>query len=1050
MNGPTPQLRISAWAIRNPIPVTLLFIAGVIAGLFSYMALPIKQYPNIEFPAVLVQVTRSGAAPAEMENQVTRVVENSLTGLSNVENIDSTVSQGASITIIQFQLGQDVQKVTEDVRSKIDQIRNDLPREIDPPVVQRLEVDSQPIITYAISSPNMSEADLSWFVDNTVARTLQAQPGVAQIDRIGGVDREINVLIDPVRLAAQGLTAVQVNDALAQMNVDSPGGTATIGGSEQTVRVLGAATSVDAIRNLSIATPDGRFVRLSDVADVGDGSSEVRTYSLLDGRPVVGFEVSKTKTSSEVDVENEVDATITKIEHGNPGLTIHKIVSRVDSTRASFSATEHTMLEGMALASLVVWLFLRDWRATAVTAIAMPVSLIPTFAFMSLVGFSLNVVTLLGLTLVIGILVDDAIVEIENIEKRVFTGMRPYQAAMEGADQIGLAVVACTFAIVAVFMPVAFMPGIPGQFFREFGLTVSVAVLFSLVVARLLTPLMAAYLLKPKPAHERAPLPKFYRLSLAWALDHPVSSAAIGAVFFLASMSLFWPVKKGLQPEGNPNYYYINVQGPPGATLDDMRVVTNNLQKLLMAQPETAHVYTQMGGSNVSSGPGGGISGSAGTNQGAVAAILKPDRKAKVEQIRDRLRAQLRLIPDARLTFDTSGFGVADVQVILTSETGENLDQAALELQRQMRGVPGLSDPRPDTPPPGPELVVRPKTDEAARLGVSAQTIAAAARVATVGDIDANVSKLDEGERRIPIRVRLPQRDRTDLSVIKNLRLPTASSGVTTLDSVADVYFQAGPAVINRVDRKRNLTIIADTTGGLQTTDAQAKVDKLPIMKHFPPGVGKAEQGQEEASRQLFTGFIVAILSGVGLVYGVMVLLFRSFFKPVIILAALPTAVGGALLALLVTDLALSIPSLIGFLMLMGLAAKNSILLVEYAIEREREGMPQRAALLEACRERARPIVMTTVAMMAGMLPTALTLGKGSEFRQPMAVAVIGGLITSTVLSLVLVPVAYEIIDWFERLLAPLFGRLITPRDAPAPAPAPAPAARKGAIKAAE
>ncbi|MGH7023816.1 MAG: efflux RND transporter permease subunit, partial [Caulobacteraceae bacterium] len=887
------QLRISAWAIRNPTPVAVLFIAAIIAGLISYFSLPIKQYPNIEFPAVMIQVTRSGAAPAEMENQVTRLVENSLTGLSNVESIDSTVSQGSSITIVQFHLGQDVQKVTEDVRSKIDQIRNTLPREINPPVIQRLEVDSEPIITYAVSDPGMSEASLSWLVDNSISRTLQTQPGVAQIYRIGGVDREINVLVDPDKLAAQGLTASQISAALAQMNVDSPGGTSTIGGREQTVRILGAATSVDAIRNLSIPTPGGRFVRLSDVADIGDGTAERRTYSLFDGKPVVGFEVSKTKTSSEVTVEDEVDRTITKIEHDHPGLVVHKIVSRVDSTRAGFSATVHTLLEGMALAALVVWLFLRDWRATAITAVAMPVSLIPTFVFMNLVGFSLNVVTLLGLTLVIGILVDDAIVEIENIEKRVFVGMRPYQAAMEGADQIGLAVVACTFAIVAVFFPVAFMPGIPGQFFKEFGLTVSVAVLFSLVVARLLTPLLAAYLLKPKPPRVRAPLPRFYSGPLGWALDHRWLSALIGLIIFAASMALFIPLKKGIQPEGDPNYYYINVQGPPGATLDDMRTVTNKLQKLLLAQPETAHVYTQMGGQNVSSGPGGGISGSAGPNQGAVAAILKPDRKAKVAQIRDRIRDQLRLIPDARLTFDTSGFGVADVQVILTSETGKNLDAAALELEREMRTVPGISDPRSDTPPPGPELVVRPKTDEAARLGVSAETIADAARIATVGDIDANVSKLDEGERRIPVRVRLPEADRTNLSVIKNMRLPTAAGGVTTLDSVADVYFQAGPSVIDRVGRKRNLTVVADTTGGLQVGDATARISKLPIMKHLPPGVGKAEEGQEEAYTQLAIGFVTALGAAIGLVYAVMVLLLRSFFKPVIILMALPTAVGG-------------------------------------------------------------------------------------------------------------------------------------------------------------
>jgi len=1024
------RFAVSAWAIRNPIPVAVLFISAVLAGLIAYSGLPIKNFPNIEFPAVLVQVTRNGAAPAEMESQITRPVENALAGLSNVDSIESSVTQGSSSTLIQFQLGQDLQKATDDVRSKVDQIRNSLPRDIDPPLTQRLEVGEQPIVTYAVSDPGMSETALSWFIDNTISRKLQASPGVARIDRLGGVDREINVLIDPDRLAAHGVTASQVNDALSLVNVDVPGGRTNIGGREQTLRVLGAATNIDQIRDLSIPTGAGGFVRLSDVADVGDGAAEVRTFALLNGRPVVGFEVSKTKNSSEVSTEDGVDATIKQLERDHRGLTIQKIVSAVDRTRASFSATLHTLLEGMALAALVVWLFLRDWRATAVTAVAMPASLIPTFAFMSAVGFSLNTVTLLGLTLVIGILVDDAIVEIENIEKRVFAGKRPYDAAIEGADQIGLAVVACTFAIVAVFLPVAFMPGIPGQFFREFGITVSVAVLFSLVVARLLTPLMAAYFLKPKPARVRRPLPAAYTRTLGWALDHRIVSAIIGTIIFFASMSLMLPLKKGVQPEGNSNYYYVNVQGPPGATLDDMKAVVGKVDALLARQPETKDVFAQVGGGDISSGPGS-FSSSAGVNQGAVVAVLKPKRDDKVSAIRDRLRPLLRQIPDARLSFDTSGFGAADVQVILTSETGVGLEAASLELQREIRTVPGLADPRPATPPSGAELVIRPKPEEAARLGVSATTIASAARVATVGDIDANVPKLDEGERRIPIRVRLPESDRTNLSVIKNLRLPTAAGGATTLDSVADVFFQAGAAQIDRVNREREITTIADTTGGLQVGDATTKVDKLPIMHNLPPGVGRFAQGQEQAYAQLFIGFAIAILSAVGLVYAVMVLLFRSFFKPFVILSALPTAIGGALLALLATDQALNIPSLIGFLMLMGLAAKNSILLVEYAIEREREGVSQRDALIEACRERARPIVMTSLAMMAGMLPTALTLGRGSEFRQPMAVAVIGGLITSTILSLVLVPVVYEFIDDFERWLSPYLGRLVTPPRVP-------------------
>ncbi len=1031
------QLRISSWAIRNPTPVVLMFVVAVIAGVLSYLALPVKNYPNIEFPAVFITVTRSGAAPAEMESQVTRPIENALASLTNVESINSTITQGVSSTSIQFELGQDLQKATDDVRSKVDQTRNILPREIDPPVVQRSDFDAQPLVTYAVSAPAMSEADLSWFIDDSLSRTLQAQPGVGKIYRVGGVDREINVLIDPDRLAANGLTASQVNVALSQAEVDAPGGSVTIGGREQTVRILGSVANVDAIRNLSIAAGGGRFVKLGDVADVGDGAAELRTLALLSvragdrkGHPVVGFQITKVKNASEITVENGVDAAIKDIEKANPGVTINKIASRVESTRKSFTATWHTLLEGMALAALVVWLFLRDWRATAVTAVAMPASLIPVFVFMELIGFSLNIVTLLGLTLVIGILVDDAIVEIENIEKRVYTGMRPYQAAMEGADQIGLAVVATTFAIVAVFFPVGLMAGITGQFFREFGITVSVAVLISLVVARLLTPLLAAYFLKPKAARERKPLPHYYTRSLAWALDHMWVALGIGTLFFIGSMLLAIPIKKGVQPEGNPNYMDINIEGPPGATLADMRIVVGRLEKLLMAQPETAQVFTSVGGGGAYGGPGS-FSSSAGVNRGSVVVVLNADRKAKIGEIRDRLRPLLREIPDTRLSFDTSDFGAADVQVILGSESGDGLESATLALQRQMRGVPGLADPRPVTPLSSAELVVRPRPEEAARLGVSAVAIAEAARVATSGDIDANVAKLDQGERRIPVRVRLPLTDRTDLSVIKNLRLPTVSGGVTTLDSVADVYFQAGPAQIDRAARKRILTTIADTTGDTQVGDAQAKVNALPIMKHLPLGVAKIDQGQEKVYAQMFSGFGLAILSGIGLVYAVMVLLFRSFFKPFVILSALPTAIGGAFFFLLIFDLSLSIPSLIGFLMLMGLAAKNSILLVEYAIERQREGMGRRDALIEACRERARPIVMTSLAMGAGMLPTALALGQGSEFRQPMAVAVIGGLITSTTLSLLLVPVVYEFVDMIENWMAPRFGRLVTPREAP-------------------
>ena len=1027
------QLRVSAWAIKNPIPVAVVFIALIIAGLGCYMALPIKQFPNVSFPAVVVTVTQSGAAPGELETQVTRPVEDAVASISNVKTIRSSVVSGASTTTIEFELGEDLQKVTDEVRSKVDQVRQQLPREVDEPIVTRLEIDSAPIITYAVSAQGMSNTELSWFVDDTVTRTLQGQKGVAQVARVGGVGREINILIDPDRMAAAGVTAPQLNQALANFSLDAPGGRALVGGREQTVRVLGAAQTLDELRAITIPTANGRYVKLTDVAEVGEGAGEERGFARLDGKPVVAFQVMKTKESSDVQVEERVTKAIAKLEAGQKGTKFTKIYSTVDDTRASFTATEHTLLEGMLLASLVVFLFLREWRATLITAIAMPVSLIPTFAFMSVVGFSLNVVTLLALTLVIGILVDDAIVEIENIEKRVTRGQRPFAAAMEGADAIGLAVVATTFSIVAVFVPVSYMPGTPGQFFKEFGLTVAVAVLFSLVVARFLTPLLAAYFLKPtKEPHPRKPLSGLYRRSLDWALDHKFLSFVLGGLItfgslvgagFLAAAGV---LAVGFQPPGNANYYYLKVQGPPGATTLDMDRTVQAITRTFSQRPETAHVFAQVG-SNIGTGWGG--QSSADVRDATITIVLHDKRDLRVPEIKQVVRASLRDIPDARVNLQ-SDWGQADVNMILTSENGPLLERTALQLEREMRKLKTVADPRPSTPPSGPEILIRPRPDEAARLGVSSADIATVARVATVGDIDANVAKLTQGERRVPIRVRLPRDSRGDLEAIKALLLPTASGGFTRLDTVADVSFEAGPAKIDRFGRKRQLTVEADLAGGAQLGQALNEVNNTPTMKKLPAGVEPAAAGDQEAFVELFTGFAVALLSAVGLVFGVLVLLFRSFFKPVTILSALPLAISGALAALVVTGQSLSMPSLIGFLMLMGLAAKNSILLVEYVIEEERAGVSQREAILDACRERARPIIMTTLAMMAGMLPTALGLGKGSEFRQPMAVAVIGGLITSTVLSLVLVPVVYEIVDDFERWLAPKLARLTTPREA--------------------
>jgi hydrophobic/amphiphilic exporter-1 (mainly G- bacteria), HAE1 family len=1008
-------IRVSAWAIRTPTPVILLVIALTLAGIASYLELPIKQLPNVEFPIVLVSVTQNGAAPAEVETQITRPIEDALAGISGLRHISSTVSLGVSSTTAEFELGTDMQKATDDVRTAVEQVRAQLPGGIDPPSTRRLDIAALPITTYAVSAPAMTTAELSWFIDNTVARALQAESGVSQVVRVGGISREINVTLDPERLAAFRVTAADVNAALTATNLNDTGGRANLGGSEQTIRVLGEASGVAAIAATTIPISTGNYIRLSDIASIDDGASEQRSFARLDGRPVVAFQVSKTKVASDVSTEDKVIGAIAALHKANPGVTFTKIVSTVDFTRRNFSATRDVLLEGMLLAALIVWLFLRSWRATIIAALAMPLSLIPTFAAMVIFGFSLNTITLLGLTLVIGILVDDAIVEIENIEKRIEAGASPYRAALIGADTIGLAVIATTATIVAVFAPVSFMPGQIGQFFREFGLTVSFAVLFSLVIARFLTPVLAAYFLTPKPAQPHQPVPRIYEKALTWSLAHPWSALGLGTALLAGSLALAATLPTGFNPVSNTGIAYLAIEGPQGATLSQMERAVDQVTRVIKAQPDAETVFAQVGdeGSLFS---------------GHITVTLKRHRSKTTDEFQRSLTGLLRGVPDVRITTEGGGFGQTGVEVVLTGDDSARLAHAQLELVRQMRGLPQVLEPRPAPPPAAPELEIRPRRDEAARLQVSARTIAQAMRVATIGEIDANVAKFSTQEGRIPIRIRLSEPDRQNLDVISNLRLPTLNNKTTTLGSVADMTLGEGPGQIVRYDRARRVSVKADLNN-VTLGQALTKINELPIMRDLPAGVHLSTTGDTEAMSDLFGNIVITMFSGILLIYGVLVLLFHSFFKPITIVSALPLTLIGAFLALKIAGLAITLPVLIGMLMLLGLAAKNSILLVEFAIEDELAGQSQRDAIINACRVRARPIVMTSIAMATGMLPTALGLGEGSSFRQPMAVAVIGGLISSTVLALLLVPVVYELIERMEWRIRPRFARFATPRS---------------------
>ncbi len=1008
---------ISAWAIRRPVPTIVLFAVLTFAGLAAFMRLPINANPNVSFPIVTVTVTQSSAAPAELETQVTRRVEGAASGLAGVSHIRSTVSTGVSTTTVEFRIGTDPDRAANDVREAITQIRSDLPQSIQEPVISRVDVDGSAILYYTVKAPRLSPVELSWFVDDTINRELLAVSGVQKVQRLGGVAREIRVSLDPERLLALGVTADQVNAALRDVNADIPGGRGTIGGQEQSIRALGGVATVEELSQLSIPLPANRWVRLADVATITDGAAEPRTFARLDGESVVGFAVSRGKGYSDTAVAEAASQRIAEIQARNPDIEIKQLISTVQYTMESYDAASSALVEGALLTIVVVFLFLRNWRATMISALAMPLSILPTFAAMWLLGFTLNSISLLALTLVIGILVDDAIVEIENIERHIHMGKRPYAASIEAADAIGLAVVATTLTIVAVFAPVSFIGGAVGQYFKQFGLTVAIAVLFSLLVARLLTPLMAAYFMQPvaQAVHGAKPslISSAYARLLGWMLEHRKTALAMVGAIFAGSVMLLSSLPTGFLPTGDSNLSHVKVTLPPGTRLSRTEDVTDAIARKLKARPDVEAV----------------LATSENVNEATLLIRLAPRDKRALDRKGFEMAVQpfFAMTPDIQFTFLSDGGG-KEVSINLVGEDSRQLSEAARRLETEMRGLPQLANVLSTEPPLAPELVVKPRPDEAARLGVSAAALGTVTRIATLGEIDSNSAQFNLGTRQVPIRVLLDGSARSDLEALRNLRVGAMNGRMVPLTSVADISFQAEEGQIERLDRKRLVAIEANLENATLGTAMEA-IAQLPAYKQLPPSVSLAEYGDTEYMAEMFRNFALAILAGVLMVTAVLVLLFKDFLQPVTILIALPLSLGGAALALLFAGSALDLSSTIGILMLMGIVGKNSILLVDYAIEARREGLDRSAALLKAGGTRARPIIMTTIAMVAGMVPAAIGVGADASFRAPMAIAVIGGLITSTALSLVFVPVMFTVMDDLNGWLGRKLGKLTSVTD---------------------
>ena len=1001
-------MNFATWSIGRPVPVIVLFVALTVAGIVGLNKLGIQDRPDLDIPTVTVSVNYPGVPPTQLETEVTRKIEDSVATVTGIDHIRSTVTDGSSQTTIEFQLDRDTQQAVDDVRDAVSRIRTNLPPEMEDPIISRITTAGSPVLTYGVYSAAMSEEELSWFIDLTVSRELSSIEGMGSIKRVGGVDREIRVDLDPDSLNALGTTAGDISRQLKRIQVELPGGEARVGNQEQSVRTVATSSSIQDLAALPILLPDNRTIRLDAIANVRDQSAEQRSLALLDGKPIVGFSVTRAVGASAVGVADATQEAIARLSAKYPKIQFKEVSNTVNYVRESYKDSMLMLFEGAVLAIIVVWAFLRDWRATFVSAIALPLSVVPTFwALNYMVGYSLNIMTMLALSLVVGILVDDAIVEVENIVRHLRMGKPPLKAAADAVTEIGLAVVATSMTLCAVFVPVAFMPGIPGKFFKQFAFTATVAVLCSLLVARLLTPMMAAYMMKPHGTEEREGRFKLrYLEGVQWCLRHRMVVLTAATVFFIASLALVPFMSTGLAPPGDYGFSVVNVELPPGSTLEQTRSVAELVRERMRTFPDVVSTFTTIGASQ-SNGFGPAATGD--VRKASLTMQLRPHSKRKLSETELERRASLAMrdIPGVRLSFGSGGFG-EKLQVSLAGDDAARLDAVAQSVSSEMRTA-GLVNVTSTASLVQPEIMIEPNPERAAELGVSTEILSSATRIATSGDIAASLAKFNLPDRQVPIRVRLNDKARGDIESIRSMLVP-GRAGLVPLENIARVSFGAGPQSVQRYDRSRNVTISADL-GGKPLGDMLAKVDKLPTLAHLPDDVQRATTGDADVMKKLFSGFIAAMAIGILAIYAVLVLLFHDFLQPLTILGALPQSIGGAFIALMVCGHGLELPSLIGILMLMGIVTKNSILLVEYAVMARERGMSRTDALIDACAKRSRPIVMTTIAMIAGMFPVAAGFSADPSFRAPMGIAVIGGLITSTALSLFVVPTVYTVLD---------------------------------------
>ncbi len=1026
-------MNLATWSLRNPSAAILVFILLTVAGLWGFHKLNVQDFPDLDLPMVTVSLSQPGAAPAQLETEVARKAEDAIANLQLLRHTHTTVSHGNVNMMVEFDFAKDLTEAVSEVKAALDGIRSDLPPELLEPQVAKFEMGSDnPTVTYAVSSPNLSEEELSWFVDNTLAKKLKSVRGVGQLNRLGGVTREIQVQVDPIKLNALGVTATDISLTLKQIQQENSGGRSQLGGSEQGVRTIATLKTVAELEQLPISLganaqaqaqqeSASRTIRLGQVARVLDTHAERMQSALLDGEPAIGFQVIRAKGFDETKLAADIELMINELVAQHPDVSFQLIRSSVPKILDQYHGSMNMLYEGAILAILVIFFFLRDWRATLIGAIALPLSIIPTFAIMSWADFSINTITLLAMAVVVGVLVDDAIVEVENIARHQHMGKSVRQATVDAVNEIALAVVATTATLVVVFLPTALMSGIPGLVFKQFGWTLVIAVLISLLVARIVTPMTAIYLLKTptdkqKPEHESSgKLNQWYLRMAGWCLQHRKTTLAAGTVFFIVSIGLASLLPAGFIPAADEGMTFVRLETPPGNSLQNTELKTEEARNAIRDIPGIAQIFTTIG---------------AIAEQGEIREVRKAtlmvifterSKRPSQNEIETEIRARLQKIAGIKYSAGAGGPG-EKLQILLTGDDPLALASSARAIEREIRSLGYLSGVTSTASLEQQEIQVLPNIIQASERGVSTHTIGETLRIALAGDYDQTLAKLNLEQRQLDIRVMLPPELRKDANTLGNLRIHS-NQGLVPLNSLATITLSSAPSQISRLDRQQQITISADL-GGHALGDALEDVKALPSMKALPSSVRLIEGGDAEIMVDLFMGFVIALLTGIFCVYSVLVLLFKDWLQPITILSAVPLSVGGAFIALLLAGSELSLPAMIGLVMLLGIVTKNSILLVDFAIMALQEPhVSKHSAILDACSKRVRPVLMTSVAMIAGMLPLAFGFGGDASFRQPMAIAVIGGLITSTALSLLVVPVVFSYMTGFELRLKKWFGK---------------------------